>query len=90
MSLNKRELLCDLGLEESIVFENPDYQDAIVGYDVVSNRVVYSYDKMIECLMNNDNMSYDEATEFIEYNTIRALPYMGDKSPIILQNIENF
>ena len=88
--MNKRELLCDLGLEESIVFENPDYQDAIVGYDVVSNRVVYSYDKMIECLMNNDNMSYDEATEFIEYNTIRALPYMGDKSPIILQNIENF
>lgn len=87
--MNKRELLCDLGLEDSIVFEGPDYQDAIVGYDVVSNRVVYSYDEMIECLMNNDNMSYEEAVEFIDYNTIRALPYMGDKSPIIFQNIEN-
>lgn len=88
--MNKRELLCDLGLEESIVFEDPDYQDAIVGYDVVSKRVVYSCDKMIECLMTNDNMSYDEAADFIEYNTIRALPYMGDKSPIIIQNIENY
>lgn len=88
--MNKRDLLCEIGLENAIVFENPDYQNAIVGYDVVSERVVYSYDKMIECLMSDDNMSYDEAIEFIEYNTIRACPYMGDKSPIILQNIEDF
>lgn len=88
--MNKRDLLCEIGLENAIVFENPDYQDAIVGYDVVSERVVYSYDKMIECLMSDDNMSYDEAIEFIEYNTIRACPYMGDKSPIIFQTIENF
>lgn len=78
--MNKRDLLCEIGLENAIVFENPDYQNAIVGYDVVSERVVYSYDKM----------SYDEAVEFIEYNTVRVCPYMGDKSPIILHNIENF
>ena len=88
--MNKKDILCEIGLENAIVFENPDYQDAIVGYDVVSERVVYSYDKMIESLMTNDNMSYEESIEFIEYNTIRACPYMGDKAPIILQNIENF
>lgn len=88
--MNKRDILCEIGLENAIVFENPEYQDAIVGYDVISERVIYDYDKMIKSLITNDNMSYEEAIEFIEYNTIRACPYMGDKAPIILQNIENF
>ena len=29
----RRELLNELGLEESIVFENPSYDKAIIGYD---------------------------------------------------------
>lgn len=29
-------------------------------------------------------MDYEEALEFIEYNTLRALPYMGNDAPIIL------
>ena len=38
---------------------------------------------MVEHLMEEDEMEEEEAIEFIDYNTIRALPYMGDNVPII-------
>jgi hypothetical protein len=38
---------------------------------------------MIDCLVEEDGMSYEEAMEFIDYNTIRALPYYPN-GPIIL------
>lgn len=81
---NIKEQLVEMGFEDSVLFENPNYKSAIVGYDVVTGRVIYSYNLMIEHLMTVDNMSEEEAIEFIEYNTVRAIPYMGEKSPIIL------
>lgn len=82
---SKREFLVEIGLEDSIVFENPDYESAMVGYDVNSGRIIYDYELMIEHLMEKDGMGYEEAMEFIDYNTVRACPYMGDKAPIILE-----
>ena len=86
----KRDLLCELGLEESVVFESPDYEDAIIGWDENSGRIIYDYEKKVECLMNEDGMEYDEAAEFIDYNTVRACPYMGERAPIILKSIEDY
>lgn len=84
--MSKRELLAELGYEDSIIFENPDYDNAIIGTDD-NSRVVYDYDKMAECLMEEDGMSYEEAVEFIDYNTIRALPYV-DNGPIVIHGLE--
>lgn len=39
---------------------------------------------MVSCLMENDDMTEEEAVEFIEYNTIRSLPYY-DEAPIIVR-----
>ena len=86
----RRDLLNELGLEESIVFENPDYDSAIIGYDTNDNRVIYDYESMAEHLMNVDGMTYEEAIEFIEYNTLRAIPYAGSNPPIVLQRIDDY
>jgi len=43
---------------------------------------------MVEYLMNTDNMSYEDAVEWIDYNTIRTLPYMGIMKPVIMYPIE--
>ncbi len=77
-----KQFLCDNDFEDSIVFENPDYVSAFVG---VSNdgRAIYNYEYMIAHLVE-EGMTYEEAIEFIDYNTIGALPYMGAKAPIIL------
>ena len=32
-------------------------------------------------------MTYEEAVEQIEYNTIRAIPYMGDFPPVIVYDL---
>lgn len=34
--------------------------------------------------MISDGMNYEDAIEFINYNTIRALPFMGDMAPLII------
>lgn len=86
----RRDLLNELGLEESVVFENPDYDSAIIGYDANDWRVIYDFEKMAEHLMDVDGMEYDEAIEFIEYNTLRAIPYAGNNAPIVLQRIDDY
>ena len=48
-------------------------------------RAVYDYSLMVEDLMEEDNMDYDEAVEFIDYNTLGAIPSSDTKYPIIIQ-----
>ena len=81
-----RDIICDMGYEDAIVFDNPDYDSAIVGVSD-DGQVVYNYDYMIEHLMQTENMTYEEACDFISYNTIRALPYI-ENGPIIMYPIE--
>lgn len=39
---------------------------------------------MIDSLMDEDGMSYEEAMEFIDFNTVRGIDYMPDPKPVIL------
>ena len=72
--------------EDAIVFDNMSYDGSIIGV-TTDGRVVYDYDKMIEELMQDEEWSYEDAIEWIEYNTIRALPYAGPNGPIIMYTI---
>ena len=82
-----KDYLCELGHEDAVVLESPDYLSAVAGVSE-DGRVIYSYPRMVEHLMLNDGMTYEEAAEFIDYNTIGSLPCMGEKAPIILNEIE--
>ena len=82
-----KEWLCDRDYEDTVVMENPDYLSAIVGISD-DGRLIYDYEKMVEYLMTTDGMDYEEACEFIDFNTIGALPYMSEKRPVILNKIE--
>lgn len=77
------ELLLDNDLEGTAYFTGDDYDTAILGY-TDDGRIVYSYEKMVEWLVENDNMIPEDAVEWLDYNTIRAIPYMGEKAPIIV------
>ena len=72
--------------EEAIVFDNMSYDNSIVGV-TTDGRVVYDYDKMIEELMQDEEWSYEDAVEWIEYNTVRGLPYGCPGAPIIMYSI---
>ena len=84
--MKNKDILMDQGFEDFIIFENSDYDSAIIGI-TEDNQVVYDYDKMIEYLIQEDDMSYEEAVDFISYNTIRSLPYAGEGAPIVMYSI---
>ena len=85
--MDNRELLVELGYEDSVVFENPDYDSAIIGVTEDDDRVVYDFDLMVKHLVDTDEMTELEAIEFIEYNTMRSLPYV-ENAPVIIRRIQ--
>ena len=87
--MTNRDLLVDLDYEDLVVFENPDFDEAIIGVSH-DDRVIYDYDKMVEHLMTKENMTEWEAADFISYNTIRSLPYAGAEAPIVMFGIEPY
>jgi hypothetical protein len=62
------------------------FDDAIVGVDQESQRIVYDKDKMIQLLIDRDGMTWDDAFEYLEFNTWGA--YMGAHTPIYLDSID--
>lgn len=84
--MTNREILCQMGYEDSICFESPDFDAAIIGVEVVDERVVYDYDEMAKTLAEQENISIEEAVDFIEYNTIRSLPYVANP-PIVMKRL---
>lgn len=86
----RRELIEEMYGTDSdmLFFDTPDYDSAIVGVSS-DYRVVYNYGLMAESLMIEDDMSYEEAIEFIDYNTIRALPYFPN-GPIVVYPIDEY
>lgn len=71
--------------EGIIVLDNPSFDNSIIGVASGSGRVIYSYDKMVEEYMKDNNARDIDAIDWIEYNTIRALQYMGENAPIICE-----
>ena len=87
--MTKREILCNMDYEDLIVFENPDYDSAIIGISA-DNRVIYDYNKMVVDLMVTDGMNMVDAAEFIDYNTLRAYSETPELDPIIMYRLLDF
>lgn len=56
------------------------FDKAIIGFEYSTMRLIYSKLKCVEVLMLADEMDYEEAMEYLEYNTFNA--YVGEKTPI--------
>ena len=70
------------------------YDQCMIGVTSDLERVVYDYDKIIDVLASQyekDGQSrqeaIDNAEEYTEFNTVRALLYMGEKAPVIVRLI---
>jgi hypothetical protein len=62
------------------------FDEAIIGSDYRTDRRVYSVRKCIKILMKRDMMTYEEALEYLEFNTLCA--YVGEGTPIFLNDID--
>ena len=84
--MNATERLVEQGYEDVVIFDNPSYDNALIGVSE-NNRAIYDYDKMVVWLAVAWAISREEAVEFIEYNTIRAIPYAGEAAPIVMYRL---
>ena len=80
--------LSEQGAVEAVFFTEPYYFEAIIGLSQDS-RLVYSYPRMVDSLMINDQMTFEDAVDFVNYNTLRSLPHMGNHAPIIVFNTKD-
>lgn len=78
--MTARERIENEGFEDVIIFDNPSYDDALIGV-TNDNRAVYDYDKMIEWLVTNENMDYEEAADYVCWNNSF---YYGEGYPLII------
>lgn len=62
------------------------YYPAIIGLAKDNSHVAYSRERLIACFMKDNEWTWEEAEEWIEYNVERALPYYGTRAPVILNN----
>ena len=81
--MNAEERLLDAGYEDVKYLVNESYDDALIGVSE-DGRAIYDFDKMVDWLIEKYGWSVTESIEWIEFNTIRALPYMGSDAPIIM------
>lgn len=81
--MNAEEKLLDAGYEGIKYLTNYSYDDALIGVSH-DGRAIYDYNLMIDWLMDELGWSDNEAEDWVNYNTIRALPYMGEGAPIIM------
>jgi hypothetical protein len=54
------------------------FDEAILGYDELSGRLIYSVQKCLDILV--EDMSYEDALEYFSFNISGA--YVGEKTPI--------
>ena len=85
MSINKN-IRMELG-DDAIVFDQPAFDNSIVAV-TTDGKAVYDYYKMVSELMKDDEISEEEAIDWIEYNTLRAIPYAGEMAPVVMIPLE--
>jgi hypothetical protein len=85
--MSAEERLLNAEYEDVIIFKDYSYDDALIGV-TDNNRAVYDYMKMVDWLVEKEGWTEIEAIEWIDYNTLRALPYMGEGAPIIMFPLE--
>lgn len=72
-------------IDRIVILDDHAYDNSIVGI-TDQGIIIYDFNKMVEELMEDEGWEEEDAIEWIEYNTLRALPYMGDERPLIINN----
>ena len=83
--MNRKDIIDLYSDDEPGILFADGYDKAIAGviWDGERTRVVYTTEKILAILMERDAMSYDEASEFFDFNV--AGSHMGVYTPLYLE-----
>jgi hypothetical protein len=77
-----------MSMLEEILEDNPDclflkadgFDDAVVGCDPPTERLIYSFELAQQILMKDEQMEEIDAIEHLNFNVVNT--YVGEKTPI--------
>lgn len=67
----------------SIVLDDESFDNSIIGVSL-DGRVIYLFDLMAREYMEDNDCTIEEAWGWLDYNTLRAIPYMPDPKPMVV------
>lgn len=79
-----------LSYEDEEIMLMDGFEEAFIGLSKRCGKpslATYSFDKMLQILVDRDGMDVEEADEYISYNCLGA--WMGELTPVILFENEN-
>ena len=79
-----REEILECYPEETFMFAD-GFDGAIIGIDSKTSRIVYSICECTEILMNDSNMTQEEAVEYFYFNV--ECSYVGEQTPIWVYDV---
>ena len=84
IEMSRRERLADLN-EDALLLEPAYFDDALIGIASLgaTHVALYSLNKVIDLLIENEGLSEEDALEHYEYNMVGS--YGGDNYPIFLE-----
>ena len=80
--MSKKDRIIELYADTEDILFADGLDEAIIGFAENDWRVVYSKSQCIDIL--SEDMSEEEAVEYLEYNTFNA--YVGEKTPVWVED----
>ena len=71
----------------TVFLDGPEFDGGIVGI-THDGRLVYSYAKLAAALAEANGWTAEDAVDWIEFNTMRTLPYIGGDAPVVMYDLD--
>lgn len=83
--VSKADIKENSELYKGCVFLEPRewLDNAITGKCINTGGIIYDYDTLLEAYMVKDGLTYDQASQILDFNTERAIPYMPEPRPVV-------
>ena len=91
MEMTRKKIDELLAYEDEPILLMDGFDAAFLGLTQRINEpklAVYAWDKMVDVLMTRDEMTYEDAVDYISYNCLGA--WVGERTPLIVMPIEDW
>jgi len=91
MVMNKTELESILHYMDEDIMTMDGFDEAFIGFSRRCGQptlATYSFEKMLQVLIDRDGMDVQEAEEYISYNCVGA--WMGELTPVVMYECDEY
>ncbi len=72
---------------EQEILQADGFDDAIIGLEPLSGKVIYDIEKMTMVLID-EGLTHEDAIEYLDFNVLNA--YVGENTPLYIHTLEEY